>query len=38
MMVNMAQLLLLSTSVQPENIGVVELEEYEPDTIYSRED
>ena len=38
MMVIIAQLLHLFTSVQPQSIEVVELEEYEPNTIYSHED
>lgn len=38
MMVIIAQLLLFSTPVQSHSIGVVELEEYEPHTIYSHED
>ena len=38
MMVIIAQLLLLSTSVQSQRIGVMELLEYEPNTIYSHED
>ena len=37
-MVVSAQLLLLFTCVQPHSIAVVELEEYEPHTIYSYED